>query len=371
MASPASSSFDSLFEEDWRNLGGQELGLDSISTFIASLTDEGSVSGEIGNGIDPQLLHSTPSPSPNHTPFRHDTMTPSYNGLPQGEMLDFFAPSTANSSAHMGGPSPYFHQSIRQHGPFMLQQPFHVPSPLGKQLHRRSVSEPPGQHHISGRFPPHHPPSNPIFTRSGTPLGTPRASGTTASRPPAKLRQPIYRQQYSVAKRQAPRQERHPIRRTQTQPVHSVQSPTSAPSMDVFHSPPPQSILTPSMVSSRVCTPALPPPLIASPSNADPGMNLQRSGQEAVAIPVTVEELKRMIMEAVREAVGAALNGGVTGSSGSPHTVVGVDTDLGDLDARIDGLEGIDVATDEQMDFAVGEGVRKSIEGEDSLFGPD
>ncbi|KAK3721476.1 hypothetical protein LTR37_003032 [Vermiconidia calcicola] len=304
----ASSPFpDNIFDEDWKNCGGDSMELEAIVAFNAGVNSNDSNSG----GIDPQLLSSVSSPAQSiETAFNDNGTNPDQN-LAQDDLSLFDSyPAPPDGAQQASAATPYFHRSIEQ--PYSLMQPpMYTPSPLRNQFqHRRSVSEPPAG------FPDHvhlsqQPPQSQItFTRSGTPLGTPRLpNGTPISRTMSKQRYLNRQQPYPVTKR-LPQQGRYQLRRTQTQPVRPDNAPTSTPMMQHISSPPPpppphqhmmmmqQSVSSPpQFVSTRVCTPAPSP----QQTNIDPRLATPEK-KAAVAIPVTVEELRAMITEAVQKA---------------------------------------------------------------------
>ncbi|KAK3703446.1 hypothetical protein LTR37_014436 [Vermiconidia calcicola] len=299
---------DNIFDEDWKNCGGGDsMDLEALVAFNAGFNSNDSNTGD----IDPQLLSNVSSPAQsiettwNDGAHNQNADNP-IQDLGQDDLSLFNSyPAPPDGTHQASAATPYFHQSIEQSNNLM-QPPMYTPSPLRNQFHhRRSVSEPPAglPDHV------HSPQSQITFTRSGTPLGTPRLpNGTTMSRTMSKQRHTNRQQPYPVIKRLT-QQGRYQLRRTQTQPVRPDNAPTSTPMMQHIPStplpPPHQHIMMmqqpvpspPQFVSSRVCTPA------PSPQQTSIDTRLGTPEKKAaVAIPVTVEELRAMITEAVQKA---------------------------------------------------------------------
>ncbi|CAK1362178.1 hypothetical protein CB0940_02537 [Cercospora beticola] len=217
--------------------------------------------------------------------------------------------------------------------------------------HRRSVSEPPGM--------PHQPAM--MFHRDEHYLGSPMA--------PLKVKalksQPSHKanrsQPYPTLSRKAARQQmpsyphamQHPyqhqhqqgfrpsVHRSQTQPARQY-APTSTPMMSPQQymnmsppapaqqqtcfpqsqhtaSPRPQVPMLPDQNSfmqstSRVCTPAAIDPALSTPSPPGSG---KRPQSATLNIPMTVDELRAMIFETVKEAVSGTVSDGNSGSEPS------------------------------------------------------
>lgn len=376
VASPT-PSYENVPLEEWINSAREYPGLDAVAAFNASFNNNGDISGQHdgSGGIDPRLLTNASSSA-------NILSTAGSGTKPTDKNAGMFGrhPSpTVNGLRSSAAPSPYFHQSIEGDSNW-YQQSFYAPSPLRNQLHRRSVSEPPDQHHL----PVHmlrsqHPPS-PVFTRSGMPLGTPCPSIAAPPLRQPKVRQPVYRQPFSVVKRQAPRQERHQLRRANTQPSHILGGPTSVPPgfrqspgpPPRMMMPPPPSMLPPTpMVTTRVCTPAPSPEPMASRVQIDPRLASAAPAMREMpelttaATPiarVTVEELKAIIKDAVQEAVRAAV--GTTGENRPAAETLETTTGM-----KMEATGGDTKDNEENMQLAVGnEDIRRSIEGDNILW---
>ena len=312
----ASSPFHetSAFEDDWQkavnhndpNLGG----LDLIADFNASCdsnTNAFDDNATTDNGIDPQLLSSTPAASPGQSADIFDD--------PFGGNGDEFAYPDYNQPAPVN--TPYFHS--------VAEKPCAPPvapmfaSPLRNQLHRRSVSEPP-----EGALHHHQPPPSSYFIPSGPPMTLTRSGHFLGQPKPqhssqrgvkgAGRNKPMRGQPYAVknAHYQPPQpHHRFNMRRSKTQPLHMRNAPpTSMPhGIGNATSPPPLPPQPPVHAyphpHSRVCTPA-PSPHHQNTIAASPPIDpmLQQSMppvNKVVSIPV--DELRGMITEAVRKAV--------------------------------------------------------------------
>jgi len=372
VAFPAPSSTNSLFDDDWKNCGGDFNDLCAIAAFNDNFDDHNfdlnTTQGGPGGSVDPQILNNTPSPTSTHTAFD------SYNHGPlDTSMFDLYPPPPNTSNGAPPG-LPYFSHPFDQHHPIMHERPFAQPSPLRNYVHRRSVSEPPDQHHL---WPPQQQEMMPMptFTRQGTPLGTPRQQG---SRAVARTKQPLYRQQFSVVKRQGARQERYQLRRTQTQPAPRDGGPTSVPQA-VMQSPPVPQMMAQQAnmmmmppapqqreVSSRVCTPAPEPELGAAGNEVDPRLASPSMGnqtQGGVMVSLSVDELRAMIKEAVSEAVKAAV------AEFASNNEPAFDGQEQAEAKKADELPGAGDGDEDTIQVANGmEGVRNSIEIHDGLF---
>ena len=338
VASRASSPFsESPFEEEWKNFGGNDDvgGLGAIVQFNANFDFDGGESS--GGVIDPQLLSNASSPASNYSTqlFNNNENGPSNatsadfkptfiqddtgdlsqtSGQDNGEIFNKYpAPTDFNQASPNS--TPYFN-SIEMSTSAMQQRPIYASSPLRNQLHRRSVSEPPGG--IPGNHfqPKPCPPAHTVtFHREGTPLGTPKSQNGIHFRSVPRHKHPYRQQPYTIYKRGGGL-ERGQLRRSQTQPLHALGGPTSVPTMHQVrpHMQPQMMVQStmpqPQFVSSRVCTPAPSPtqervlesPIRLDPALSSPSVGVKRKGQ-AVAIPVTPEELSAMITDAVQKAL--------------------------------------------------------------------
>ncbi|KAK5167523.1 uncharacterized protein LTR77_007222 [Saxophila tyrrhenica] len=384
VASPTPLSTASLFDDDWKNCGGDIGDLGAIAafndTFYAHRFGSSNQTGP-GSEIDPQLLSSAPSPASTHTAFDSYSHDHQNVGSLDTSMFGFYAPSNSSHGA-VPAASPYLQQTWGPFGPPHQQRSFQTSPHLHPQLHRRSISEPPEQHHMP--WPPQ-PQPVPTFTRSGTPLGIPRQMNGQINRASSK-RQPPYRQHFSVAKRQAPRQERYQLRRTQTQPIRGPGGPTSVPPSHVHQSPPvPQMMMSQpalmppppppppqaQMVSSRVCTPGPPPAHGLNEDNTNGHASPSPTSgpaqrQIGVQIPLTLDELKAMIKGAVQEAVKASLAELSRGTASAPvdETAASEETAGSEVPSATDEDKDDDTI---QVCYGM-EGVRNSIEVDDGLF---
>lgn len=348
-SSPSPSPYPENFLDDtWGSKDPETTDLDTLAEFNAAFGGNGD-----GNaGIDPQMLSNPSSPTSAFTGTAFDT-TP----FDQSLNPETSAGLGAYPSMDFASPAPYYQQSMELHSAAPFQ-----PSALRYQTRQRSVSEPPdgfAQHHphqpryVQSGGPPM------MFHRGGHYLGRPQAT-TLKSLPKGKAGQQMRSQPYkckpSRQTEQHQQQQRYQLRRAQTQPVRPP--PTSVPagmgmgiSMPPNASPMPQPMMAGHMlpqqqafdplppvmegqayVTSRVCTPApeIPPPPAmmgspaqpqhtpqidplltqATPSLTSAGASVGGSapaagygGTTAVTVPLTVDELRAMIFEAVQKAV--------------------------------------------------------------------
>ncbi|KAF7197942.1 hypothetical protein HII31_00656 [Pseudocercospora fuligena] len=306
---------DAFLDGSWAKDESSNFGLDAIAEFNAASN------ALPGDTVDPQLTFSNPStpptnnggfsqnpPAPN--PDLNQTLSPSSNVYENYSSMNIDASST-----------PYF-QSIETN-----PAPAYQPSPLRHEqhfMHRRSVSEPPAD---MGQ--------NVFFTRSDHYLGQP--INQPKSRPIKSLPRNKNQRGQPYPPRQSTRNHPHPqalqsvpgfrpgVQRSQTQPVHAQQyAPTSSPMSHYPHaiSPPRQPYIqqpspanmmheqqfTP-MTTTRVCTP-VPEAVMASPPMIDPALSQASTPsrvekrQQTVSIPVSLEELRKMIFDAVQKAIG-------------------------------------------------------------------
>ena len=317
VASPTSSPHpDSLFEDDWKRIIRDSGGLGAIAEFNANFNNH--ETGGNGYGIDPQLLSEVSSPDSNYVPLFNtvddsDSPATTTEHTAPIEMPNAY-PAPTDSNLASPGSAPYFHQSIEIPEP-TFQPPAYIPSPLRHQLHRRSVSEPPGGNPSYGMhsYPAHGGPAV-TFHREGILLGTPAPQHSTRSTTKPKTRHPHLQQPYSTTKRQT--RERYQLRRTHTQPEAA---PTSVPA---FHGPQQHPMTQPTMptvpfAGSRTCTPVQSPiqeDILASPVHMGPNRgSAPPERKRAVAIPVSMEELRAMITEAVQMVFAGAESVGCQG----------------------------------------------------------
>lgn len=245
-----------------------------------------------GSAIDPRMLSNPPSPASSHGgPL--DTSRPNQIFAPD-ITFDTYPDFSTQAAA-----TPYFTPNGGSLQPSPLRHPF-----------RRSISEPPGDF-------AHHHQVQPTFTRSGYPPGfnisklqaDSRSHALKgSSRSKAAARQHPY--QHGRQNGKSDQSQRYQLRRTNTQPMRP---PTSTP-MSVaspMMPPPPSPLPHPMMyepmpmtqqprmqyVSSRVCTPG-PEQGMA----IDPMLNASVRAP-TISIPLTVDELRAMIMDAVQNAV--------------------------------------------------------------------
>ncbi|KXT07070.1 hypothetical protein AC578_2429 [Pseudocercospora eumusae] len=309
---------DAFLDGSWAKDDNSDFGLGAIAEFNAA------TNALPADTVDPQLTFSNPStPQTNNGCIAQNppaansdlnqTLGPSPNVYENYASMNMDASST-----------PYF-QSIETN-----PAPAFQPSPLRHEqhfMHRRSVSEPPAD---MGQ--------NVFFTRSdhylGEPIGQSKPRGMK-SLPRNKNQRSQHCQPYPS--RPSTKSHPHPhtlqpvpgfrpgVQRSQTQPIHAQQyAPTSSPMSHYPHaiSPPRQPYIqqpspanmmheqqyTP-MTTTRVCTP-VPEAVMASPPMIDPALSQASTPgrvekrQQTVSIPVSLEELRKMIFDAVRKAIG-------------------------------------------------------------------
>lgn len=325
---PNVSTPGSIFDDEWSSFAGDapneyenldHLDLDDILGPVPKAS-------EAERTIDPQVL-SHPQASP--------------GSLDVGRFIQGLVPRNDEDNIVVGAarnpepfdhqvatPPPTFHHSIEEPQEFDFGH--YIPSPLKNQLnHRRSVSEPPAAlpvNDVNAYGIPAPPQPAVTFTRSGTPLGTPKVHhGTQIIR----NRHPHVQEPYPT--RPAPpgrawTQKRYHLRRSHTQPsqpARRVYAPTSMPAAmhQVHHPPPPATMMQSKQsqmrgpmqagglaVTSRVCTPGPSPPgMQSNPAYLDP--RLHGAGHEekqGLTIPLTIEELRGMITDAVKTALSSA-----------------------------------------------------------------
>ena len=354
-------------EEEWKKcVGGEDLGgLEAIAEFNESF---GSCGGGDGCGIDPTLLSNASSPASGHSTASNGSdgdLSQAFSLMPPTACGDCIAPNSQAADLNQAfspfpptpsaaypdllqpspAPPPFLHHSIESKN--TTQQLLYHPSLIQHQFHRRSVSEPPVG------FPdhtfPHKPPPGvtTTFTRSGFSIGTPKRQYQPRNLPKGR---PLNRHHpYPTGARRGGGQEgQYQVRRTQMQPMRV--GPTSVPPMRHVQPPPQQVMFEPVMpsppqyTSSRVCTPAPSPEYVATPVNADPFLDalspVPGPGHEEkkakVAIPLGVDELRAMIVEAVQNAVkemqGLAKSGeDMIGTAPSENSAVAENGDFDEM----------------------------------------
>ncbi|KAK5131997.1 hypothetical protein LTR08_000418 [Meristemomyces frigidus] len=307
---------ESLLSDTWGSKDPETTELDAIAEFNAAF-------GGDSNSIDPQMLSNPSSPASSFTTAFNaggldQTMSPEPNAGLGAYPTDF-----ATSGA------PYYHSSFELHATSPFQ-----PSSLRYQSRQRSVSEPPDGYHIHRQQVQSGPQMT--FHRNGHWLGPDQQARPLKSLPKNKgVRSQPYKCKPNLFDHREQPQSRYQLRRTQTQPVRPPMSvpagsmsphhlPTTSPhpmahlhSQQLSGEPLPTVMEGQRYVTSRVCTPTpeLPPPAMMPQSpvqQIDPLLMMPLmggDGQAAVTVPLTVEQLRVMIMEAVQNAV-KGLEGG-------------------------------------------------------------
>ncbi|KAK4630885.1 hypothetical protein CLAFUW4_02516 [Fulvia fulva] len=283
---------------EWGKVESPGGGLDAIVNFNASFLRQD------GNTVDPQLFSNSPAPNEYH----HSTYNVPSNGLDQTLSAEPSPFGDYPADFNQAPSSPYF-PSI-EHPP---QQIYH-PSPLRNNAFRRSVSEPPGGPDLQQPGPPPM-----MFHREHHYLGKPmpRQAVQLKSLPKAKQQRPHPYQRAHTRRVNVP--EPGPPFRPEHRRAHTSggrTGPTSSPMMMMMQMPHQQQYMphAPMMqepqqqfVSSRVCTPVPEMPQIdpaLSGSSTPMPAYMHSSPRNAVSIPLTVDELRSMIFEAVQKAVG-------------------------------------------------------------------
>ncbi|KAF2162206.1 hypothetical protein M409DRAFT_27583 [Zasmidium cellare ATCC 36951] len=282
-----SSAFQgSPFDQDWNiTSGGQDGALGPIQEFNANFDPSN------GGSIDPHLTLSNPA-TPNND------FNSSYNGQMGGldQTLGPAASPYDSFQPHFDGMTPYY-QSVEAN-----------PNPIyqtssSRFNHRRSVSEPPG----GPAMPPPPPPM--ILHRDNHCLGHPMANKAVQLKSVPRGSKQQRPHPYSRRMRDPHRPD---MRRAQTQPVRA--GPTSTPYLMPPHFMPQNMMQEPHNITSRVCTPTpeggpmsplnidlalsgVPSPMQTPPMRSDP--------RRTLLIPLTVDELRAMVYEAVQKAVGS------------------------------------------------------------------
>jgi hypothetical protein len=340
----------------------EETNLEAIADFNATFGNGTPSMGGHGSGINPQMLRNPPTPNSDYgNAFNPNAMEHTLS--PQSSSLENYSP-TINFA---GTPESYF-PSI-EHPPI----PF-IPTSLRYETRRRSVSEPPEglmhHHRYAGNELPQI-----TFHRGGHYLGAPQKQRSLKS--VQKSRQGMRPHPYK-GKPSQEQQGRYQLRRANTQPVRGPH-PTSAPSSmpmgpppqpypDMHMMAPPPHQLRPvdplpvlpehDYVSTRVCTPTPGPSQpMASPSQQpmidpllmpSPSIGSNAGENKTLSVPLTVDELKMMITEAVQKAV--------KGLEEQKEDVV--PTTEQDPTQAVDAVQ---VAKVESVD-AAGENIAKSVE---------
>jgi len=350
-SSPFSNDF---IDESWGNKNPETTNLENIDEFNATFGIDSNGNNN-QHGIDPQMLNNPPSPAStafNATGMDHTlSPDPSNAAVGLGIYSDF--------DIQQASPGPYFHPALDLY----LTAPFHHPAAGMRYPNRqRSLSEPPAdmfphhQRHAQG-------PPQVTFHRGGHFLGQPQAKMLKSL--PKHRREALRSQPYKMKNGKMPapdqqqQQQRYQLRRAQTQPSKPPMAPTSVPmpspmaphpmwhmgmgpgnSVQPVFEPLPPVMEGQKYVSSRVCTPT--PEMQPRPQSmmgstmpqqqmqidpllmaTSPPMSANGShAAKTVTVPLTVEELRMMITEAVQKAV-KNLDGGVAQSveTGAEGTV--------------------------------------------------
>ncbi|KXT15916.1 hypothetical protein AC579_5514 [Pseudocercospora musae] len=305
---------DAFLDGSWAKDDTSDFGLGAIAEFNAASN------AQPGDTVDPRLTFSNPSIPQTHNGAFAQNAPAATSDLNQTLST---SPNVYEnySSMNIGTSSTPYFQSIETN-----PAPAYQPSPLRHEqhfMHRRSVSEPPAD---MGQ--------NVFFTRSDHYLGEP--IGQPKPRPVKSLPRNKNQRSQPYPPRQSTRNHPHPqalqsqpgfrpgMQRSQTQPVHAQQyAPTSSPMSNFPHaiSPPRQPYIqhpspatmmheqqyTP-MTTTRVCTP-VPEAIMASPPMIDPALSQASTPsrvekRQTVSIPVSLEELRNMIFDAVQKAIG-------------------------------------------------------------------
>lgn len=377
----SSSNSPSLFGEGWDCRNPETTDLSSLPEFNDLFSTHSD------HGIDPFPFSNPASPA---SPFA---------GFDSGAVDATLSPEASNTGlglytddpgTNCSPSSPYF--DITPAAPFN-------PAAARYQTRQRSVSEPPADFSMHHHQVPQ--PAQMTFNRNGHYLGEPAQHPRPHHQPKMLKSLPKHKRAllrgttgpYSRAKNtrhmipdQQQAQQRHQLRRAQTQPVRPPTSgPTSAPmniapsqhpqqaSMHGMHGGPVFEPLPPVIegqryITSRICTPTPEP----SPRRQDvmgfeqqqQGINLdpQLMGASsnvgargsAITVPLTVDELRRIITEAVEKAVKGL-------ESKNVDTVESVEEERRETYAKEDS-EGTAAAAD-------GDEIDQAVDG--SASGPD
>ncbi|PPJ58596.1 hypothetical protein CBER1_03552 [Cercospora berteroae] len=329
---------DSGFDDSWLKTGTGSNDLDSIRAFNANLEPQSSGVVDLSQTFSSDAAAQPSSQSAYN--FNTTANTDLNQAICPSPVYEAYPPTFTNNNPA----SPYFRSVENNNGVK------HHTSSLRHEHHghRRSVSEPPGM--------PHQPAM--MFHRDEHYLGSPIA--------PLKVKalksQPSHKsnrsQPYPTLTRKSVRQQmpsyphpmQHPyqhqqgfrpsVHRSQTQPARQY-APTSTPMMSPqqymnmsppapapaqqqncfsqpqhMASPRPQIPMLPEQNSfiqstSRVCTPAAIDPALSTPSPPGSGKRPQLA---TLNIPMTVDELRAMIFETVKEAVSGTVGDGGSGN---------------------------------------------------------
>ncbi|EMC97823.1 hypothetical protein BAUCODRAFT_146437 [Baudoinia panamericana UAMH 10762] len=271
--------------------------------------------------IDPSFLGASPSSSLSFDPFEYPAGKD--HSVPQDqpdELMSTYSPLQDRPEA------PYL-QVAEQRNAHPLQ------ASTARHSFRRSVSEPPDGRLMRNQQAQ----CQPVFTRGKTLIGTDDVQRARKSIKTKGAR--VYPYPIKTNASRSQQQQRYPLRRAYT---HSMppQGPTSAPvmspavqnySLDLSHVMH-QSAIVPSQMmfeplaplpeqhcfwNSRVCTPTpeetggpiisaglqYVDPLLTAPTTPTMAGWVQQSQSQAVTLPLSVEELRAMIFEAVQKAV--------------------------------------------------------------------
>lgn len=286
--------------------------------------------GEDVGGLDMFVL--SPHVSGNTAGVHEDTNAHQAALGSYGRIGDFDYPP----EFHQLAITPYFHHSIEipdtSMPPHQHHHKLYTPLPFHHPLHRRSASEPPAGHTPDNVYHHHYPissetPAEVTFHRPGHVIGTPtpepQSHDSPRVKPSGKNKVTNRQHPYPTNKRGlqgVQRKKKHQFRDMKSE---AMRAPTSVPSSPapserttiiddapvVEHQLSPHLPMSPlQLVSSRICTPAPSPERVASPvmqeeDHLDSGKAGVSERGEMLAVPVSVEELRGWIKEAVREAV--------------------------------------------------------------------
>lgn len=320
---------ENFLDDSWSSKNIETTDLDAIAGFNAAFGGN-----EDSNTVNPQMLSNASSPAGCfQNPFNANGVDETLS--PQPTNLDAYPANFVNTQASA---TPYYHPSLELQSAVPFQ-----PSALRFQTRQRSISEPPdgfAQHRQM--------PDGPgiTFHRGGHFLGDQHQQGPKPlkSLPKGKVLREQMRSQPYKCKPNRPDhhqpQQRYHMRRAQTQPMRPTMSVPAMPAphpmahmgmhghgQQVFPPPPPM-MEGQKYVTSRVCTPvpdAPPPTAVQSPQidpllmTTSPAVGVVAGdvgGKQTVTLPLTIEDLRAMIVEAVQQAVKGT-------ESGNAEVVVG------------------------------------------------